>query len=86
MNPICLLIDIAIVLTGLLVVALLAYSLLRLMGALRRAYLTLFARPKPHALYRLHNTRRSAQQAMDDASDEFLDDIYRQAMHDWSHF
>lgn len=86
MNLICLLIYSAIVLTGLLIVALLAYTLLRLMGALRRAYLGLFTRRKPHALYRLHDTRRVAKQGIDDASDEFLEDVYRQTLRDWSRF
>lgn len=86
MNVVPLLIVAVILLMGLLVVMLLVYLLLRLMGALRRAYLGLFTRPKPHALYRLHDTRRLAKQAIDDASDEFLEDVYQQTLRDWSRF
>jgi hypothetical protein len=86
MNLVCLLIYIVTLLAGLLVVALLAYGLLRLFGAIHRAYLALFVRAKPDRVSQIHETRRKAQQSMDEVSKEFLDDIYQQTLRDWSRF
>ena len=73
-------------LAGLLVSLLLLYLVLRLLTVIGRTWRVLNPPPDLDKAQEIARIRHEAEQAMDEVSKEFLDDIYRQALRDWSRF
>ena len=73
-------------LAGLLVSLLLLYLVLRLLTVIGRTWRVLTHPPDVDKAQEIARIRHEAERAMDEVSKEFLDDIYRQALRDWSRF